>query len=1597
MTRGPRSRTMRFLIRLGGLATLAVLATGALASAPQAAGIPATPAGTTGIALDGKVALAWKASADATGYAVYRGASAATITTLVSPAEETSTSFTDTTAVNGTTYFYAVRATSDLGSSDLSQIAKVTPVAASCSTGNAIARENCFPGTTAWKGIDNVAAYPDGIEGFASASSVDAGGSVDVRVQSGDAVPYRVEIYRTGWYGGDQGRLVGTLSDLTGEYVQGCYGNSGSDPDGLVDCSAWPASFTLTTGPDWTSGVYLLKLIREDNGHHSEVLLVVRHDGSTSDALYHVPTNTYLAYNSWFGKSLYTSLSDPPVTTTGTNRAAKVSLDRPFAQATSGPYAHDYYTRTDVAAVGWLEREGYDVTYVDSAAFDADGAQLQHHHAFISGAHDEYWSQAMRDAAAAARDSGTSLFFLGANAAYWKVRYEASPMSSVPRRVMVSYKTIESGPADPSGVSTSTWRDPAGPNQPENALIGQMYVGENLGTNFPLSVSAAQGKNRIWRYTSAASQAPGATALIGSQIVGWEWDSTVDNGLQPAGLQTVAATPVDGNLSQGNGASVSVGSATQKSTLYTTAGGATVFATGTNNWWRGLAKNIDGAGEPSSVIQQATANVLGDMGVVPTTPSGVQVDAAGAPAVTSTTPANGAGAVSLTADVTFSFDQELDPSTIDDADVTLAESGAGTVAGTVKWDAASRKLTFEPADALEPFTGYTATLGTGVKTWSGQAPSAPLAVSYSTGPGTPPVITVRTPAAGAGAVPTDTAIVAHFDRRLDPATVTGTTFSLRPTAGGGAIAASVAYTDANRSITLTPASRLAESTSYTVTATTGIAARGDGTPMAGNDSWSFTTSQNLKVSSTWPASGATGISPLAAARAAFSKAIDAAAVPAGGFVLRSGDGTLIPSHVSYDASDRTATLVPDSPLLANTAYTATVSAVHAADGAPVDTTVWTFTTASTPPPAAELTGLFPASAAVGVSPGATVRASFDIPIDAATVTAQNFTVTPDGGAPVAGIVSYDAAARKAILAPLASLAPNTHYTVALSTGIRTTTGAPLPVTVTWGFTTANCPCNLLTTQTPQWSGPVQDFRPGPGPFSYELGQKIQVTATSQLIALRYWKDATETGSHVGRVWNSAGTQIASATFQNESASGWQRQSLAVPVSLQPGQTYTISIGLHSTYVRNYDDLATQLVSGPLRSVADGHNGVYASVAGQFPSASYRNSNYFVDAVVRLPGEPANGPQVASQTPLAGATGVGVSSDVTATFAGRLDPSTVSSGSFTLTDSGGHAVAASVSYDDDTKTATLDPSGNLDKGQNYTAHLSTALRSEDEVAMAAAVSWTFATVPPTPPVVTQISPVQGATNLSSATDVDVTFDQAMSAASLSSSSFTLTAPGGSVVPATVSYDSLTRTATLHPTSELSAGTQYTAALTSAVTSSAGLALGAQSWTFTTSDCPCSLFGTAAWTPQYAGLSTANGRGAGPWSLEMGVKIQVDHPARLQAVRFSKDPTETGTHVARFWTGDGTLLGSVAFEGETSSGWQHATLATPLALTPGQTYVVSVGINAAFGMSLYAFGSPIVSGPLSSVADGQNGVYGDAAGAFPTQSWGSSNYGIDAVVN
>ncbi len=149
-----------------------------------------------------------------------------------------------------------------------------------------------------------------------------------------------------------------------------------------------------------------------------------------------------------------------------------------------------------------------------------------------------------------------------------------------------------------------------------------------------------------------------------------------------------------------------------------------------------------------------------------------------------------------------------------------------------------------------------------------------------------------------------------------------------------------------------------------------------------------------------------------------------------------------------------------------------------------------------------------------------------------------------------------------------------------------------------------------------------------------------------------------------------------------------------------------------------------------------------------------------------------------------------------------------------------------------------------------------------------------------------------------------------------------------------------------------------------------------------------------------------------AVELGVKFTPQVSGTVTGVRFYKDVTNTGTHVGHLWSATGGQLASVTFTGETASGWQSANFANPVQLTSGTTYVVSY--YAPVGEYSYDSANSSDPGNLSSTytsasgdlvapssaSAGGNGVYmytSSASGAFPTNSYGSSNYWVDVLFN
>ncbi|HWK66231.1 MAG TPA: DUF4082 domain-containing protein, partial [Rhizobiaceae bacterium] len=180
---------------------------------------------------------------------------------------------------------------------------------------------------------------------------------------------------------------------------------------------------------------------------------------------------------------------------------------------------------------------------------------------------------------------------------------------------------------------------------------------------------------------------------------------------------------------------------------------------------------------------------------------------------------------------------------------------------------------------------------------------------------------------------------------------------------------------------------------------------------------------------------------------------------------------------------------------------------------------------------------------------------------------------------------------------LGNLAANETFNIAVST-----TTPPTPVSL---FSASATP-----TQTNLNDG-----------SQLELGMKFTSSVAGQVTALKFYRSANDTGQNVLDLWTSTGTKLASATFTNTTASGWQTVPLATPVNIAANTTYVTSYHTTGTYVATSNFFTNAVTSGVLTapsSSSSGGNGLYrygGSVGtGIFPNSTWNASNYYADVV-----------------------------------------------------------------------------------------------------------------------------------------------------------------------------------------------------------------------------------------------------------------------------------------------------------------------------------------------------------------------------------------------
>jgi len=332
---------------------------------------------------------------------------------------------------------------------------------------------------------DDITRY-DAVEAYCDRLSVAPGTTLRLHVAC-RTDRYSIEIHRWG---------------ATREPVWSADGLAGEDHPVPADADAngcgWPVAVSVPIGEEWRSGFYLVTLTAHGAPSDRAVgyaSFVVRRAARQARALLVVATNTYNAYNSWGGKSLYTggvrvSFARPfgrgmlmrPETERDDRKARPVYRrelpDPDGAIYQEYRFAHGYpgfmgsagWFTYERRFVEWAEGEGFEFDYAVSSDLQDDPAIADGYDLVLGVGHDEYWSAGQRAAIEQHVRGGGNYASMSGNTMFWQVRLEDAG------RGMVCYKYAahESDPVvgtDLQVTMSGMWADPL-VGLPETSLLG---------------------------------------------------------------------------------------------------------------------------------------------------------------------------------------------------------------------------------------------------------------------------------------------------------------------------------------------------------------------------------------------------------------------------------------------------------------------------------------------------------------------------------------------------------------------------------------------------------------------------------------------------------------------------------------------------------------------------------------------------------------------------------------------------------------------------------------------------------------------------------------------------------------------------------------------------------------------------------------------------------------------------------------------------------------------------------------------------------------------------------------------------------------------
>lgn len=298
------------------------------------------------------------------------------------------------------------------------------------------------------------------IEGYSSRLSYFPGETIELKIHSPQSY-FSIDFMR---YGKDE-KIVSSIKNIKGT-VQNYFN------DAYKEGALWNTAYRFTIPASWSTGMYAAKVYDGTNSFFITFVVKEKTPAFTDIGVL-ASTNTWQAYNSWGGKSLYSY--------SVMNGARKynefVSVDRPNPGADpSGNVGH--LANGEKHIIGWLERNNHSYSMFTERDLNDNPALLRKFKTIIISTHSEYWSSRMYDGLQNHLKNGGNVLYLSGNGIYWKTALKGDQIEVRKDGGIHSFTDERGGLFYQIG-------------KPETAIIGVGYRSTGFSVPAPYKVSNA--------------------------------------------------------------------------------------------------------------------------------------------------------------------------------------------------------------------------------------------------------------------------------------------------------------------------------------------------------------------------------------------------------------------------------------------------------------------------------------------------------------------------------------------------------------------------------------------------------------------------------------------------------------------------------------------------------------------------------------------------------------------------------------------------------------------------------------------------------------------------------------------------------------------------------------------------------------------------------------------------------------------------------------------------------------------------------------------------------------------------------------------------